>query len=77
VSENPLPDPHSGHSAKVRGQIALLSVVIYMATGAVLMLLAIVGLSSVDDSVRILQAWGSFSSLVVGAAIGFYFGAKS
>jgi hypothetical protein len=75
--EVPASDPDSRHSARVRGYIALLSVGIYMVVGAALMLLAIFGLSGVEDSLRILQAWGSFSSLVVGAAIGFYFGAKS
>jgi len=71
------PDSGPGHSASVRGWIALSSVVIYMVVGAVLMLLAIFGLSGIEDSLRILQAWGNFSSLVVGAAIGFYFGGKS
>jgi hypothetical protein len=48
-----------------------------MGVGALLMLLAILGLTGVENALRIVEAWGSFSSLVVGAAIGFYFGSKS
>ena len=61
---------------RIRGRIALWSVLIYLSIGALLMIASLLGLADVEDSVKVLQAWGSFASLVVGASIGFYFGTK-
>ena len=80
VSEMSVPSERTAnadHSARVRGHIALWSVLIYMGVGGILMLAAILGLGRVEDALKILQAWGSFASLVVGAAVGFYFGGKN
>ena len=64
------------HNARIRGRIALYSVIIYLVVGAILIFSAITGLSRIEDAIEILLAWGTFASLVVGAVIGFYFGAN-
>ena len=61
----------------VRGKIAFWSVLIYLGVGGVIMVLTILGFGSIQGAVSLLQPWGSFTSLIVGATIGFYFGANN
>jgi hypothetical protein len=61
----------------VRGKIAFYSVLIYMGVGAAIMVLTILGYGSIDGAVSLLQAWGNFTSLIVGAAVGYYFGSSN
>ena len=61
---------------KTRAKIALWSIIIYLVVGAAVLFFAILGFARLDDAIEALLAWGSFSSFLVGAAIGFYFGTK-
>lgn len=58
----------------IRGKIALISIIAYLFVGSVIILFSVLDLYRFSNAISLLNAWGAFASLPVGAVLGFYFG---
>ena len=61
----------------IRGRIALISISAFLLVGGLIILIPLTGFFRSEDAITLLNGWGAFAGLPLGAVLGFYFGTSA